>query len=678
MSLHLGNLSPHIRRDELERVFRRFGPSNVRLKDGYGFVVYDLSENAEKALRALRGKHICGEPISLTWSNKQPRGMQRFTKGSRFYEPYPRRKFTGTDGYSTRERVSRDRQASTVPKHPNSEGRPLHMDDFHDKEIGNHGENIEGGEHHNSKESLLDETGASGPNLLETDRWGLPAGNPLNDNAVENGAHFDRYEPYHAYDKRDKDENQQMASSYASHARENGQEKERREHTQDATTKHPDNPKPQQVCYVCGRMGHKRRNCPLTDASRPEKFTRLHDASFRYRGEKEPKRLRPVSLRRRPSTGDRPFSGHHRKASGTLKMMGRTESSLVKKENRQYQLIRRESQRKRKRKEQGSPRNHHGRQRKRSSSAQCSDSTASSSSSHSQLPETNSCSRSPSTSSRTSSISTSSYSRSESSRSRSRSSSPTSLALSMSLNRRLPSSPTKTLMEATVTPLKGYLENDTSPDSKNCLIEQRQVVEGVSTSDNYRLDGTTATLKDDSFLPSFKVGDEINKDHSEQQEEIDHSRPREENGNDSTTKIHYEVKGRCMTPEKCSLAEENLPERNDFQKSGAPVRMSNPDVLVSSWIDSSTSISSQEAYMVLKHYGLKVPEENEKNLPVETYFGSARLWPWEVIYYRRLRKGPISTENYARRIAQNREFGIVDKYVRSSSGWSECESLLKF
>jgi phage regulator Rha-like protein len=47
------------------------------------------------------------------------------------------------------------------------------------------------------------------------------------------------------------------------------------------------------------------------------------------------------------------------------------------------------------------------------------------------------------------------------------------------------------------------------------------------------------------------------------------------------------------------------------------------------------------------------------------------LWPWEIIHYRRLKKGLISIENYARRVDQNREFGIVDKYIRSSSGWGE-------
>ena len=85
----------------------------------------------------------------------------------------------------------------------------------------------------------------------------------------------------------------------------------------------------------------------------------------------------------------------------------------------------------------------------------------------------------------------------------------------------------------------------------------------------------------------------------------------------------------------------------------------------------STSISLEEMCMVLKHYGLELTQESEKHLSLESYFGSARLWPWESIYYRRMKKGPISVENYARRVAQNQEFGIVDKYIRSSSGWGE-------
>ena len=47
MSLHLESISSHVRREELERVFRRFGWCNVQLKDGVGFVVYDFSTNGK-------------------------------------------------------------------------------------------------------------------------------------------------------------------------------------------------------------------------------------------------------------------------------------------------------------------------------------------------------------------------------------------------------------------------------------------------------------------------------------------------------------------------------------------------------------------------------------------------------------------------------------------------------
>lgn len=85
----------------------------------------------------------------------------------------------------------------------------------------------------------------------------------------------------------------------------------------------------------------------------------------------------------------------------------------------------------------------------------------------------------------------------------------------------------------------------------------------------------------------------------------------------------------------------------------------------------STIISTEEMCMVLNKSGLELPDGQDIKLTTDDFFGAARLWPWYIIYYRRLKKGPISIENYARRVAQNQEFGIVDKYIRSSSGWGE-------
>ncbi|KAJ6864751.1 hypothetical protein NC651_035343 [Populus alba x Populus x berolinensis] len=69
--------------------------------------------------------------------------------------------------------------------------------------------------------------------------------------------------------------------------------------------------------------------------------------------------------------------------------------------------------------------------------------------------------------------------------------------------------------------------------------------------------------------------------------------------------------------------------------------------------------------MVLKHYGLDCQDENKRHLPAGTYFCSVR--PWDIIYYRRLKKGSISTEKYARRVDQNREFGFWTHLSSSSA-----------
>ncbi|KAJ6870822.1 hypothetical protein NC652_036474 [Populus alba x Populus x berolinensis] len=74
-------------------------------------------------------------------------------------------------------------------------------------------------------------------------------------------------------------------------------------------------------------------------------------------------------------------------------------------------------------------------------------------------------------------------------------------------------------------------------------------------------------------------------------------------------------------------------------------------------------IPAEDLSMVMKHFGLDCQDENGKHLPAGTSFCSAR--PWDIIYYRRLKKGSISTEKYARRVDQNREFGIVTSILEA-------------
>ncbi|KAI4348915.1 hypothetical protein L6164_009579 [Bauhinia variegata] len=139
MSLYIGNLSAHTRRDELERVFGRFGRCNVDLKrEGYGFVVYDIPPNAEKALRALQGGNVCGEPLTLTWSSKQPRPFQRFARGAKTYDlqrdknsdrvGYARRKLSSSGWRNSK--MDNDRRAKSADMH--HEERGYHQDNFKD------------------------------------------------------------------------------------------------------------------------------------------------------------------------------------------------------------------------------------------------------------------------------------------------------------------------------------------------------------------------------------------------------------------------------------------------------------------------------------------------------------------------------------------------------------------
>ncbi|KAF8395442.1 hypothetical protein HHK36_019388 [Tetracentron sinense] len=217
------------------------------------------------------------------------------------------------------------------------------------------------------------------------------------------------------------------------------------------------------------------------------------------------------------------------------------------------------------------------------------------------------------------STSTSSYLRSESYRTRSRS--PTSLSLSISPGAPLSSSPNKLHMKVTGTSLKGSFDSVTSPMSKNLLVEGKQLVEDDASSEKSKLKNTSAATKDENTLSSFKVDADVNKDHPEQWDD---------DGNHTSSRIAYKTKHPSTTPS---------------DKDAFPGRSSSPDI--SRERRDLQKTGTLELYMVLKHYGQAPPEDNEKHRPIESYFGSAHLWPWE---------------NYARRIAQNRGFRIGDKY----------------
>ncbi|KAL7170638.1 hypothetical protein ACSBR2_035507 [Camellia fascicularis] len=714
MSLHLGNLSSRAHRDKLERVFRRFGLCNVQLKDGFGFVVYDFPTNAEKALRALRGKNICGEPITLSWSNRQPRPLQRFSRGNRSYETQPGRKSARGENYGNRELGSKGRQDYKIGfKHPVNDGGRLNSADMVDEVTSNHQNNIKeykGEKHHNLREDLHDEGNNVQRNLMDNDRWEERVGVPSNEIEVEGGLEFDRYEPDDDDDdddRRDEDGDQQVTHSGSSPTLRKSQDKIGREQMGKGALSHLDDLKSHQTCYICGELGHKMRSCPQENVSWRKKFSRFdrrcdNDMNFRAKVEGDMKRFGSKSQGRLVISRDAVLMTRHKSNGKTSRLrkhrrLIRSGNSQVKEETCRGAWRKDYVEKKHSRRENGTPERRYAKKARGSVSSPV----------HSEYPASRSLSlskpskfvsgsgshlRSRSISSRTCSSSrsrsgsTSQYSGSGNykSRARSRSSSPTSLSVSVSLGRPLPSSPNKIHMNQ-----KCSLVDATCHESKEIWVEQAQLVEGDAGSDNSKLETMKVAVENNNAIAPFKVEEQTEKDN-------------DEDNNRAISKVSSEVKNSCIPLlEKCdvtveSLSPQSLGEMSNIHNSdvlvteqvlvptkrsdsealmiehlSAPIEKPDPEASVKSSTSIPTSISSEEWYMVLKHYGLDHPVENEKDLPVEAYFGTARLWPWEIIYYRRLRKGPISAENYSRRIAQNQQFGIIDKYIRSSSGWGE-------
>lgn len=677
MSLYIGNLSARTRRDELEYFFRAFGRCNVQLKkDGYGFVVFDYHSDAEKALRALQGRDICGEPLTLTWSNKQPKPLRPFARGARPYESKHGRNAARVGDYGSRKMHPNGwRDYRKVIKQPEGSGRRLNSADMLDNETGYH-RHIAKDYIEEEHQGLLDEGRAVVANL-DSDRWAGHVLEPPNDKGFENGIGFDRYEPCQSYDEKGENENQRMGNTGGSPATRTSQENLGGDQIGAASLDYPDS-KPWQTCYSCGDSGHIIRNCPRKYALRRKstKFDLMRDYDFDRsgRGKGEFGRFGSKSwgkLRSNRDTMSVRQQRDDRGASGS-----RNHWRTMKNITEETEGCWREDYGQKKRKERGTPTRNTAKKARRSiSSSHHSDYTASMS--HSTFQSSKSVSRSSRSSSTSSSArslsgnlgsSKSHYSGPRSRKSRSRSSQPTSISPSVTVGQPLPSSPNKVQLNP-----KGSLHNATT-ESKDLVVEQVEAVDGDERLENAKLESTGIAMYNEHVPSSSVVEDDMEKDQPLE---------REENDDHIVSGSLYEVTN-PSTPlsEKGALTAWNSsPEKIELQNSGtlgvedmqAPTKSLDSETLATSQTGYSTSISSEEMYRVLKHYGLEPSEENERHLSVEAFFGSARLWPWEIIYYRRLKKGPISLENYARRVAQNEEFGIVDKYIRSSSGWGEMD-----
>ncbi|KAG4996420.1 hypothetical protein JHK85_027859 [Glycine max] len=653
MSLYIGNLSEHSRRDDLERVFRRFGHCNVQLKrNGYGFVVFDFPLDAEKALRALKGRNICGESLTLTWSSKQPSShFSRIPSGVRrnAYElgharnaervGYARRRM-GTNGRSN-QKMGRGKSVEMA-----GEERGYCRDDFKDYV----------GEKKNYEGDFPNEGGGVVPNKEENGGWGEPVHDPLVDNGNGSGIEFDRYEPYQCPDRKHDNEDYHVGYSGGSPAA-HSQENVSRALGED-TSNCSNGSKFQQNCFRCGDAGHKMRNCPKEHTSQRKYNSKIvqqnNKIDKKHKSEDENK-FESDSLARLQSSVEALSMRHQidgRRLSGSRHHHAprRNESSPVTRETDKHNK-KEYGGKKRSRNEIELPKQSKAKISKQSvSSSLLSDYSASRFHSNSQssksLHRSSSHSRSRSVSSRSySSSSKSQYCKGKRLNSRRLSSS---MPLCVSLNQTLSSSPNKIQLNS-----KGSSINGTALESVEHLVAQGQQIGSKMELENLQSKDTGIAVNGKAAVYTTVV-DDVEKGQFVQEDNHENHFFLKSSGR--VTDLNEPLVGNLSpTVEK---------ETKEIEKPASETNVNLHSNL-------STIVSTEEIRMVLNTYGLELPKDDENNLTIDAVFGCARLWPWHVVYYRRLKKGPISTENYARRVAQNQEFGIVDKYIRSSSGWGE-------
>lgn len=651
MSLHLGNLSTRVSRNELERVFQRFGPCNVRVKDKFGFVVYDFTADAEKALRTLRGKNICGEPVNLSWSNRQPRQLESNRSVGRTRESQSARRRAGED-YGDRKLSSGNRRNYRIADKRTDVGdrRQKSVDLGNEASYCKDDVEVYDGQKEHIGDSSPFEGATTEP--VPLDRESEQVGQPLNDNGLD----FERYDPNHADNKRDdKDDLRHITFSGGSPTMTKSKEKKGTE--QETALKHPGNTKSLQICYNCGKFGHKKLNCPIgevTNRKVSSRINRRHDDKFYYigKGEDELRRQRfmsdkvlqrsrsPVLVRKHRNERKETSYNKHR-------MVKRDKSSLPMGTHRSRREEHQEGREehpevKRRRIERQSPARHQAKKVKVAESSPIhSDYTASRSRSHSKsASRLSSQSRLLLSKSASPSSNTTSHSRSNCSKF----GNPKIAAFSspVSLGQTLPSSSKELQINQKMSLVSSAIHESGR--------DERGQLEGQAGSCDFNLYTASGSGQNPSAVHSVQVDDD---------DDMDQTITRDaQNGNNLSSTGLGEgslVAGNLSTQDACVADHLSLPTNHPHS-----------ELSIGSY--SSSSITAEEMNLVLKFYGLEQPEEH---VPVEAFFGSARLWPWEIIYYRKLKKGLISVENYARRLSQNDEFGIVDKYIRSSSGWGE-------
>ncbi|XP_074012959.1 serine/arginine-rich splicing factor 6 isoform X2 [Numenius arquata] len=103
--VYIGRLSYHVREKDIQRFFSGYGRLlEVDLKNGYGFVEFEDSRDADDAVYELNGKDLCGERVIVEHARGPRRDRDGYSYSSR----------GGGGGYSSRRQSGRDKYGPPV------------------------------------------------------------------------------------------------------------------------------------------------------------------------------------------------------------------------------------------------------------------------------------------------------------------------------------------------------------------------------------------------------------------------------------------------------------------------------------------------------------------------------------------------------------------------------------